>query len=95
MADKRPGQREAMTGHARKDAPGELPRMLSIAKVGEIFGRAPRTIRDWIERGHLSPVKVGNSVFIPWAQIDALLSNPRPSKSPSRKANIKGGKSTA
>ena len=51
----------------------ELPRMLSIAEIAEMFGRAPRTIRSWIERGLLEPVKVGNSVFIPQVQIDVLL----------------------
>ena len=58
-----------------KPMTNELPRLLSVAQVGEIFGRAPRTIRDWIERGLLKPIKVGNSVFIPWEQVDALLSH--------------------
>ena len=58
----------------------ELPRMRSTSEVAQMFGRAPRTIRSWIERGFFQPIKVGNAVFIPQAQIDALLSRQSPSK---------------
>lgn len=51
----------------------DLDRMMSSAQVAEIFGRAPRTVRSWIKRGLLRPVRVGRSVFIPRAQVDALL----------------------
>ena len=51
----------------------QLPQMLSIGEVAEIFSRSPRTIRDWVTRGLLQPVRVGRSVFIPKAQVDALL----------------------
>jgi len=54
--------------------------MRSIAEVAEMFGRAPRTIRSWIERGIFQPVKVGNSVFIPQEQVDALLCAPKSQK---------------
>ncbi len=64
-----------------KSAARELPRMLSTAEVAEMFGRAPRTIRSWIERGLLQPVKVGNSVFIPQPQIETLLSPTEPMQS--------------
>jgi excisionase family DNA binding protein len=66
---------------SEKPAARVLPQMFSIAEVAEMFGRAPRTIRSWIERGLLKPVKVGNSVFIPQDQIDALLSATDPPKS--------------
>jgi hypothetical protein len=56
-----------------------LPRMFSMAEVATMFGRAPRTIRSWIARGLLKPIKVGNAVFIPQAQIDALMGAPEPS----------------
>jgi hypothetical protein len=56
-----------------------LPRMFSMAEVATMFGRAPRTIRSWIARGLLKPIKVGNAVFIPQAQIDALMGTPEPS----------------
>lgn len=47
--------------------------VFSIAEVAELFGRRPRTIRSWIARGLLRPVRVGRSVFIPGVQVDALL----------------------
>jgi excisionase family DNA binding protein len=50
------------------------PQMLSVREVGEIFGREPRTIRSWIAKGRLRPIKVGNSVFIPAEQVEAMLS---------------------
>lgn len=55
----------------------DLPRLLSVAEVGEIFGRAPRTIRSWIARGLLRPVKVGHSVFIPMSEVESLISAPK------------------
>ena len=58
----------------------QLPRMLSVAEVADMFGRAPRTIRSWIRRGIFQPIKVGNSVFIPQGQVDALLCAPKVSK---------------
>jgi hypothetical protein len=56
-----------------------LPRLFSMAEVATMFGRAPRTIRSWIARGLLKPIKIGNAVFIPQAQIDALMGAPHPS----------------
>ena len=50
-----------------------MPRLHAVSDVAEMFGRAPRTIRNWIARGLLTPIKVGNAVFIPQDQIDALL----------------------
>lgn len=51
--------------------------MLSTSEVAELFGRSPRTIRDWIARGLLRPVRVGRSVFILKAHVDALLTGSR------------------
>lgn len=56
-----------------------LPRMFSMAEVATMFGRAPRTICSWIARGLLKPIKIGNAVFIPQAQIDALMGASEPS----------------
>lgn len=53
----------------------ELPQLLTVAEFGDVFGRSPRTIRSWIARGLIRRVKVGNSVFIPITEIDALLSS--------------------
>ena len=68
-----------------KPAQPELPRMLSIADVADIFGRAPRTIRSWITRGIFEPIKVGNAVFIPQEQVDAMLIMPKRSSNPASK----------
>jgi uncharacterized protein YjcR len=54
--------------------------MLSVADLAEMFGRAPRTIRSWIARGIFQPIKVGNAVFIPQEQVDALLSRQKISR---------------
>ena len=61
------------------DQTAPLPRMRTIAEVATMFGRAPRTIRGWIARGLLKATKIGNSVFISPAQIDALVAMPEPS----------------
>ena len=56
-----------------QDSAQALPRTMSITQVANIFGRKSRTIRDWVKKGLLRPVRVGRSVFIPKAQVDALL----------------------
>lgn len=64
-----------------------LPRMYSIAEIAEMFGRAPRTIRSWIDDGRLRAVKVGNAVFIPESEIDAILVPVSGAKNPSQKTS--------
>jgi excisionase family DNA binding protein len=54
--------------------------MRSVAEVAEMFGRAPRTIRTWIARGLVRPIKVGGAVFIPQSEVDALLTKDQPGK---------------
>lgn len=74
--------------HQKKPTQHELPRMLSIAEVADMFGRSARTIRSWIQKGLLQPVKVGNAVFVPQTQIDALLAKSRdPRHGPDRAVN--------
>ena len=63
----------------------ELDRMMSVTKVAEIFGRAPRTIRSWISRGVFAPIKVGNAVFIPTRQVDEVLSRTKPTEGTAKK----------
>ena len=60
---------------ALHEAPPALPRMYSMTDIATMFDRAPRTIRSWISRGLLRPIKVGHAVFIPSAQIDTLLAS--------------------
>lgn len=40
-----------------------LPELLSAAEVQAVFGRSSRTIRRWIRRNYLTPVRVGRSLF--------------------------------
>ena len=54
-------------------AAGVLRRRFRIAQVAEAFGRAPRTVRSWIEKGLLEREKIGNAVFIREDQIEAML----------------------
>lgn len=57
------------TGLASADTPAvaaetePLPALLSTAEIGERFGRSARTIRRWVRRGYLVPVRVGGAVF--------------------------------
>lgn len=60
----------------------QTPRMCTVRETADIFGRAPRTIRSWVRRGIFTPVKVGNSVFIPWLQIEAVLNGEKARKAP-------------
>ena len=51
---------------ARPSIPDEasaLPILLSTAEIAERFGRSARTIRRWVRRGYLVPVRVGGAVF--------------------------------
>lgn len=77
MKATRPKASKAASEKSPEDGlPGtpDLPRLLSVAEVAEIFGRAPRTIRSWIARGLLKPVKVGHSVFITMKEVEELIS---------------------
>ena len=48
--------------------------LLSTADIAELFGRTDRTIRRWISRGHLSPVRVGGAVFFHAEDVRRLVS---------------------
>ena len=67
--------RSVTPGHGvpATSVPGVLQQRFRIAQVAEAFGRAPRTVRSWIEKGLLEREKVGNAVFIREDQIEAML----------------------
>lgn len=49
------------------------PTLMSVQDVCRLFHRTDRTIRNWIKRGHLHPVRVGRSVFFRRSEVDALI----------------------
>ena len=50
-----------------------LPRLLSANEVAAVFNCSERTIRNWIQRGYLRPVRVGRSLFFLEADIRELI----------------------
>ena len=55
-------------------APGApRERLLSVGEVGEVFGRTPRSLSRWIKAGHLTPVRIGRSVFFRATDIQELI----------------------
>jgi len=41
----------------------DIPILLSTAEVAVRFNRSDRTIRRWVRQGHLTPVRVGGSLY--------------------------------
>lgn len=56
----------------RATARGAAGPLLTTADVCAVFGRTPRTIRNWVQAGHLRPVRVGRSVFFRQEDVDLL-----------------------
>lgn len=52
-----------------------LPKLLSVAEVETVFGRSSRTIRRWIRRNYLTPVRVGRFLFFRPDDIRRVISN--------------------
>jgi hypothetical protein len=50
-----------------------LPPLLSTADVAAFFNRTPRTIRLWVQRGRLVPVRIGCAVFFRRHEIERLV----------------------
>jgi excisionase family DNA binding protein len=46
--------------------------LMTTREVCELFGRTPRTIRNWCRAGHLRPVRVGGAVFFRRDDVEAL-----------------------
>jgi hypothetical protein len=53
----------------------ELPELMSTNDVAEMFGRHERSIRRWVRKGVLHPVRVSGSVFFPADEIRNLVAS--------------------
>lgn len=62
---------------AKPDAANTTPllvdRLLSTAEAAAFFGREPRTLHRWRQRGLIRAVRVGAALFYVGADIDALI----------------------
>ena len=52
--------------------------LMSAQQVAELFGRTPRTIRNWVVAGHLRPRRIGGAVFFLRSEVDQMLDLDRP-----------------
>ncbi len=48
-------------------------KLLSPGEVQEVFNRSDRTIRRWVERGLLMPVRMGRSLFFRHKDIERII----------------------
>lgn len=60
-----PGNVEDVDGAKR-------PEFLTTKQIADMFGRQPRTVRNWVTRGLLKPRRIGRSVFFLLSDIDAI-----------------------
>jgi hypothetical protein len=49
-----------------------LPVYVTTEQLATMFGRRPRTVRNWVARGLLKPHRMGRSVFFLLSDIDAI-----------------------
>ena len=52
-----------------------VPDMLPTGALAAKFGRSPRTIRRWVERGYLVPIRIGAAVFFRAEDVLRLLND--------------------
>lgn len=57
------------------DGAAAPPTMLSTAEIAAAFGRSPRSMRRWVERGYLVPVRIGGAVFFRVEDVRRLISD--------------------
>lgn len=50
----------------------EIARPLSLREVAELFGVTPRTIRNWVKAGLLTPLPIPRGPYFDREQIRAL-----------------------
>ena len=46
--------------------------LMSTAQVAACFNRSPRTVRNWVKVGFLTPVRIGRAVFFRAAEVEHL-----------------------
>lgn len=49
--------------------------LLSVAEVARIFNRTERTIRQWVQRDYLRPVRIGRSLFFLESEVHRLIAD--------------------
>ncbi|GEM_PF-5253084 len=54
---------------ASADQTSALPRLYTVQEAASFFARTARTLRTWVGRGHLHPVRIGRSVFVTEAEL--------------------------
>ena len=57
------------------DGSAALPTVMSTAEIAAAFGRSPRSMRRWVERGYLVPVRIGGAVFFRVEDVRRLISD--------------------
>ena len=53
----------------------EIPRLLTVAEVGDILHLTRRSLYSWIKDGKLKAAKVGKSWYIPAEELRRLIEN--------------------
>jgi len=66
-----------MTAEPPPDGAETLEHPLSLAEVAGIFGRTPRSIRNWVSAGLLTPLALPRGPYFARADILALCSAKR------------------
>ena len=47
--------------------------VLTVSEAARVFGVSPRTLRRYVDRGHLPGIRLGRRVFIPVEALRRLL----------------------
>jgi excisionase family DNA binding protein len=53
-----------------------LPDLMTVKEICRWTLKTDRTIRNWIEKGYLRPIRIGRSIFFQRDEVAALLSPP-------------------
>ncbi|MBS5905387.1 MAG: helix-turn-helix domain-containing protein [Acetobacteraceae bacterium] len=54
-------------------APEEKSSLMTAREVATLFRRTDRTIRNWVARGLLKPVRVGRAVYFRRSDVEKIL----------------------